>query len=130
MDRTAIKIQGAHQFALRLISVNVLLGAIKVSMMRDDSESPSPAGGTAAVEPLGAGAGVVPILSSMTRFLGFARFYRCSGWLSVDVCHKKQLLGVILLFVGNTMMRRRGELGRTAILQRKRRPSSGRLCFF
>jgi hypothetical protein len=33
----------------------------------------------------------VPMLSSTTRFLGFAEFYLCSGRLSVDVCHKKQL---------------------------------------
>ena len=34
------------------------------------------------------------MLSSTTRFLGFAEFYLCSGQLSVDVCHKKQLLVV------------------------------------
>ena len=93
MEMIDISTHGSHQLGLRLMSVNVLLGAMNVSMMRDVCESPSP-GGTAETEPFGAGAGVVPMLSSMTRFLGFARFYRCSRSLSVDVCHKKQLLVV------------------------------------
>src|SRR4051795_7722583 len=44
IEKIEIKSRGTHQLALRLMSVNVLLGAIKVLTSRCGSESPGPVG--------------------------------------------------------------------------------------
>src|SRR5580765_4846569 len=65
MEKIQIKSSGTHQLALRLISVNVLLGAINVFTSRCGSESPGPdsSGVTGAEETgyIGGGGGVGPV---------------------------------------------------------------------
>src|SRR6267142_5376978 len=65
IEKIEIKSKGTHQLALRLISVNVLLGAIKVFTRRCGSERPGPAGSgvTGAEETgyIGGGGGVGPV---------------------------------------------------------------------
>src|SRR6476660_53094 len=65
MEKIQIKSSGTHQLALRLISVNVLLGAINVFTRRCGSESPGPdsSGVTGAEETgyIGGGGGVGPV---------------------------------------------------------------------
>jgi hypothetical protein len=57
--------RGTHQLALRLISANVLLGAMNVFTRRCGSESPGPVGSGAAGEDatgyIGGGGGVGPV---------------------------------------------------------------------
>jgi hypothetical protein len=64
MEKTEISKRGTHQLALRLMSVNVLLGAINVFIKRCGSESPGPVNsGVAGADATGyiGGGGVGPV---------------------------------------------------------------------
>src|SRR6476661_2891091 len=65
IEKIEIKSSGTHQLALRLISVNVLLGAKNVFTRRCGSERPEPAGsgtvGGMGAEYIGGGGGVGPV---------------------------------------------------------------------
>jgi hypothetical protein len=65
MEKTEISNRGTHQLALRLMSANVLLGAINVFIKRCGSESPGPVNsgvaGADATGYIGGGGGVGPV---------------------------------------------------------------------
>src|SRR6476646_8900631 len=93
IEKIEIRSSGTHQLALRLISVNVLLGAINVFTRRCGSERPGPVGSgvTGAEETgyIGGGGGVGPVGELINHpTFQFVESYYVFYYLDIGPRHK------------------------------------------